>query len=156
MADSVEVLEFILDEEVYALDLLLVREIFETVPVTPIPRSPAYVSGVINMRGEITYILNIRTLLDMDEPHMSENKNIIVFTPETAEGTNIGIGVDRVTNVAHVSDSQIESRIDMMRRAGDQHIRGIIRLTRSEGEESDNRLVIWLDFKKILESINKR
>lgn len=104
------------------------------------------------MRGEITYILNIRTMLDMDEPPMSENKNIIVFTPETAEGTNIGICVDRVTDVAHVSASQVERRIDMMKRAGDQHIRGIIRVTGSEGEESDNRLVIWLDFKKILES----
>jgi len=57
MDPTVDIVEFVLGGERYALDIQLAREIVEMIPITPIPRAPSYISGVINLRGEITNIL---------------------------------------------------------------------------------------------------
>lgn len=153
--DFAQILEFVINESRYALDLLLVREIFEVVPITPIPRSPPYISGVINMRGEITYILDIHSLIKTIPSPDSETKNIIVFIPAAANGTNVGIIVDQVTNVATVPASEIERRTDGMKGSGENYIKGIIRMSEGEGADATTRLVIWLDFARMLNEISQ-
>ena len=54
------------------------------IPITPIPRSPAYISGVINLRGEITNIMNLNTLLGLPGEKARENQKIIVLVPDAA------------------------------------------------------------------------
>ena len=65
MDPTVDIVEFVLGGERYALELQLATEIVEIIPITPIPRAPAYISGLINLRGEITNIMNLNTLLGL-------------------------------------------------------------------------------------------
>ena len=99
MASTVDVVEFELGGERYALDIQLAREIVEMIPITPIPRAPPYISGVINLRGEITNIMNLNTLLGLPNQEIRDNQKIIVLVPEAAGGSNVGIIVDDVSSV---------------------------------------------------------
>jgi hypothetical protein len=58
------------------------------IPITPIPRAPPYISGVINLRGEITNIMNLNTLLGLPPHETRENQKIIVLVPDAAFGFN--------------------------------------------------------------------
>ena len=99
MASSVDVVEFELSGERYALDIQLAREIVEMIPITPIPRSPPFISGVINLRGEITNIMNLNTILGLPDQEVRANQKIIVLVPQAANGNNVGIIVDDVSSV---------------------------------------------------------
>jgi len=59
----VEILEFDLGGESYAMDIGIAREIVEMLPITPIPRAPSHVTGLLNLRGEITTIIDLHHLL---------------------------------------------------------------------------------------------
>ena len=107
MVDTVEVVEFMLGGERYALDIHLVREIVEMIQITPIPRAPPYISGVINLRGEITNIMNLNTMLGLVHTDQRENQKIIVLVPEAVAGSNVGIIVDDVIGVLQVAENNI-------------------------------------------------
>ncbi|MFY9800039.1 MAG: chemotaxis protein CheW, partial [Methanoregula sp.] len=77
MVSTVEVVEFILGGERYALDIHLVREIVEMLQITPIPRAPSYISGVVNLRGEITNIMNLNSMLGLGNHDLRDNQKII-------------------------------------------------------------------------------
>ena len=102
MAANIDVVEFELGGERYALDIQLAREIVEMIPITPIPRAPPYISGVINLRGEITNIMNLNALLGLTNTEIRSNQKIIVLVPEAAGGSNVGIIVDDVISVMQV------------------------------------------------------
>ncbi|MBP5475287.1 MAG: chemotaxis protein CheW, partial [Methanomicrobium sp.] len=63
----IDIVEFEIGSERYALDITLTREIVEMVPITPVPRAPAHIAGIINLRGEITNIINLNKILDLPE-----------------------------------------------------------------------------------------
>jgi purine-binding chemotaxis protein CheW len=108
MVAMVEVVEFILGGEHYALDIHLAREIVEMLQITPIPRAPHYISGVINLRGEITNIMNLNSMLGLVNQEVRDNQKIIVLVPEAVSGSNIGIIVDDVIGVLQVAESDVE------------------------------------------------
>ncbi|MDO9540362.1 MAG: chemotaxis protein CheW [Methanocalculus sp.] len=152
MDGYIEIVEFELGGEHYALDIHLVREIVEMKPITEIPRTPPYIKGIMNLRGEITTILSLNHLLSI--PDISDGgRKIIVLVPEASQGSNVGMIVDDVHSVMHV----LESNIDLSREGyGDEvanYLRGIIKI-RKEGieEEETARLVLWLDMKRLLEN----
>ena len=86
MESSIEVVEFALADGRYAIDIHLIREIVEMVPITPIPRAPPYITGVINLRGEITNIVNLNKHLALPPKELSKSQKIIVFTADTIKG----------------------------------------------------------------------
>ena len=59
----IDIVEFEINNERYALDIGLTREIVEMIPITPVPRAPPYIAGIINLRGEITNIINLNNIL---------------------------------------------------------------------------------------------
>jgi len=63
----IDVVEFEICNEHYALDISLTREIVEMVPITPVPRAPPHIAGIINLRGEITNIINLNQILNLKE-----------------------------------------------------------------------------------------
>lgn len=156
MAGTVEVVEFTLGSESYALDIRLVREIVDLMPITPIPRAPSHITGVINLRGEITNIMNLKTLLGIAESGTPAKHKIIVFMPESAGGNNVGITVDTVRSVTTVREDQIE-RSDASSAGGQiQYIKGIIKLGSNEAGSAEKRLVLWLDLEKVLADVAKK
>jgi purine-binding chemotaxis protein CheW len=156
MAATIEVVEFELGGERYALDINLVREIVEMIPITPIPRAPAFISGVINLRGEITNIMNLNTLLGLPEEEIRDNQKIIVLVPEAAKGNNVGIIVDDVSSVRQVPEKDIENIGAGISSEFSQFVKGIIKISGDDAENKRKDLVIWLDMEKVLADLADR
>jgi purine-binding chemotaxis protein CheW len=153
MASTVSVVEFVLGGERYALDIQLAREIVEMIPITPIPRAPPYISGVINLRGEITNIMNLNTLLGLPPREIQENQKIIVLVPEAASGNNVGVIVDEVTSVLQVSESDIEHLGEGLSSEVSGFVKGIIKPKSDGPDQKSTGLIIWIDMQRVLEDI---
>jgi purine-binding chemotaxis protein CheW len=153
MASTVDIVEFVLGGERYALDIQLAREIVEMIPITPIPRAPSYISGVINLRGEITNIMNLNTLLGLPPQETRENQKIIVLVPDAASGSNVGIIVDEVTSVLQVAETDIEHLGEGLSSEVSSFVKGIIKLKGDGSDKKSTGLIIWIDMKKVLEDV---
>ena len=150
MTATTDILEFELNGERYALDIQLVREIVEMIPITPIPRAPQFISGVINLRGEITNIMNLNTLLGLQEQAIRDDQKIIVLVPEAANGNNVGIIVDDVSSVRQITQGNIETIGTGISQEFAQFVKGIIKVSSEDTEKKSDGLVIWLDMEKVL------
>lgn len=153
-----DVVEFDLCGEKYALDINLAREIVEMMPITPIPCSPDYLRGIMNLRGEITNIINITTILGLPALGEDSGNKIIVLSAEATGGENIGVIVDDVQSVIQINERDVEHLGEGLSSQSSMHIKGIIKIgtrgldKKSETEEKD--LVIWLDMLKVIEDLS--
>jgi purine-binding chemotaxis protein CheW len=145
----IEVIEFTLGGKRYALDIKLVREIVVMMPITPIPRAPEFISGVLNLRGEITYIINLNKLLDVNDPEIRKDQKIIVFVPGAAKKNNVGIIVDNVSSVFQVPQADIEILPENASATMSGFVKGIIKLKSEEHDKKSKGLLIWIDMEKI-------
>jgi purine-binding chemotaxis protein CheW len=153
--DSAEVLEFSLGSENYALDINIVREIVEMMPITVIPRAPVHVTGVINLRGEIVNIINLNTFLEIPVRPITRDQKIIVLMPEAAGGNNVGMIVDNVSSVTEISSSQVDCMADSMVGNETKYIKGIITMGQESREGENKTLIIWLDIHKMFKDIER-
>jgi len=102
-------LTFMLSQEQYCIDILCVEEIRSWENPTKIPNAPDYVKGVINMRGVIVPIIDLRQKFNIGEAIYSETTVVIVLTIESPEATKtIGFVVDAVSDVLNVEQQEIK------------------------------------------------
>jgi len=102
-------LTFLLADEQYAVDILCVEEIRSWENPTRIPNSPCYIKGVINMRGIIVPIVDLRMKFNIGEAVYCETTVVIVLTVETEDKTRtIGFVVDAVSDVLNVEANEIK------------------------------------------------
>ncbi len=102
-------LTFKLAEEDYGISLLKVREIIGMMPITSVPRTPEFVKGVINLRGKVIPVTDLRLRFGMPENEYTERTCIIVVEIASETGkTQMGIVVDAVTEVLPVREDEIE------------------------------------------------
>jgi purine-binding chemotaxis protein CheW len=153
MVSTIDIVEFELGGERYALDIQLAREIVEMIPITPIPRAPAYISGVINLRGEITNIMNLNTLLGLPNQEVRSNQKIIVLVPEATGGSNVGIIVDDVSSVIQVPESNVDKIGEGFSSETSSFVKGIIKMKTEENAESKKNLIIWIDMEKVIKDL---
>ena len=108
-AVSTQYLTFKLGEEIFALDVAEVREILDFTTVTKVPRTPAFMRGVINLRGSVVPVMDLRLKFGMSATEQTVNSCIIVVEM-TMEGDNVVIGVlaDAVQEVIDLEPEQIE------------------------------------------------
>ena len=153
MASTIDIVEFELGNERFALDIQLAREIVEMIPITPIPRAPAYISDVINLRGEITNIMNLNTLLGLPDQEIRDNQKIIVMVPEAVGGSNVGIIVDDVSSVIQVADTDVDKIGEGFSSEFSSFVKGIIKMKSEDGVKEKKNLIIWLDMEKVIKDI---
>ena len=106
-----KVLSFGLGNEEYGLDILVVREIIGIIDITPLPRMPEYVKGIINLRGKIIPVIELRKRFGMDSVSYTESTCIIVVDVPADGKTDsrlIGVVVDSVCEVLDIPTSAIE------------------------------------------------
>ena len=96
-------LTFVLGSEEYGLEILKVQEIVGILPITRIPRTPAFVRGVVNLRGKVVPVMDLRERLGMSQEGAQEL--CIVFVQ--VHGMLLGIVVDRVSEVVTIPDKDI-------------------------------------------------
>ncbi|MGN6369345.1 MAG: chemotaxis protein CheW [Phycisphaerae bacterium] len=102
-------LTFALGKEEYGLAILKVREIIGYMEITAVPQTASYVKGVLNLRGQVIAVIDLRSKFNMQETERTEETCIIVAETEH-EGVkrSTGIIVDRVSEVLSISQEQVE------------------------------------------------
>jgi purine-binding chemotaxis protein CheW len=149
---TIGVVEFQIGGLLYALDIHLAREIVEMMPITPLPRAPPYLEGIMNLRGEITNIINLYQVLGLSGQENTESQKIIVLAPEASGGSNIGIVVDDVHSVIQVAETDIERMDEAISKQA--YMKGIIKLHGSDGPDREKKgekdLIIWIDIQKAI------
>ena len=133
-ADESQLVVFELGDEGYGLDIATVYEIIRHQPVTAVPQAPSFVEGVINLRGRIIPVVDLRRRFGMGQGELTKASRIVVCE---AAGTRVGLVVDGVSEVLMVSSESVEQTPDVASGYDTQYLRGIAKL----GE----RLVILLD-----------
>lgn len=102
-------LTFILKEETYGIGILKVKEIIGMMPITSVPRTPGFVKGVINLRGKVIPVIDLRLKFNMEAIPYSERTCIIVVEVDlNSETVLIGIFVDAVSEVLNIREEEIE------------------------------------------------
>jgi purine-binding chemotaxis protein CheW len=127
--NETRVLEFALGDERYCLDIEYVEEIVKRETVTRVPNTPDYVAGVVDLRGQITTILDPKVIFDIDVDGSEDL--IVVFDPDGFDDQGaIGWLVDDVNQVMPVADSEVNpSPVEQ------DHVEGVV--------DRDGEFVIW-------------
>ena len=137
--DLLQLVTFKLGNEEFGLDILKVKEIIKPVAITKMPNSPYYVEGVINLRGEVIPVINLRKRLNLAENEQNSKTRIIVI--ETNKKTT-GFIVDEVNEVLRIPENIMEATPDLVSGVDSEYIIGVGKL--------DDRLLIHMDIEKIL------
>lgn len=152
-AKTFEVVVFTLGNEQFAIDLFDVREVVEYTTITKLPNVPPYIKGIMDLRGEITTIIDLRNRLSLSagsgEP--TENSRIIVLD-STVTRIKTGIHVDDVTSVSTFETTQVDYASGAMNNE-DTAILGIIKKKVKIANKETSELIIWLDIRKLIEDI---
>jgi purine-binding chemotaxis protein CheW len=98
-------LTFFLDNEEYGLEILKVREIIGLMDITPVPRTPDFIRGVVNLRGKVIPVVELRLKFGMETVERTSETCIIVVQTPDAE---MGIVVDRVSEVTDIAEGEIQ------------------------------------------------
>jgi purine-binding chemotaxis protein CheW len=102
-------LTFTLSQEEYGIEILKVREIIGYMEITCVPRTPNYMKGVINLRGQVIPVLDLRMRFDMPEAEVTDQTCIIVAEiNQQGRRFNAGLIVDQVQEVLDISSENIE------------------------------------------------
>ena len=108
-------LTFSVAEEEYGISIMKVKEIIVVMAITPMPEAPAYVKGVINLRGKIIPVVDLRTKLGIQESEYTDRTCIIVLeTTRNGRAVSIGMIVDSVSEVLHMQGADIEDVNDFI------------------------------------------
>lgn len=98
-------LTFFLEDEEYGIEILKVREIIGMMAITPVPRTPKFIRGVINLRGKVIPVVDLRLKFGMPPVEQTEETCVIVVE---ADGVEMGAIVDKVSEVADIASENIE------------------------------------------------
>ena len=98
-------LTFCLEEEVYGLEILKVREIIGMMNITPVPRAPTFIRGVINLRGKVIPVVDLRLKFGMETVEQTNETCIIVVQAQEVE---MGVVVDSVSEVLDIAAEDVE------------------------------------------------
>ena len=132
-------LTFVLAKECYGLEILKVREIIGLMDITAVPRTPEFVKGVINLRGKVIPVVDLRLKFGMVEAEHTEETCIIVVQVGAVE---MGILVDKVSEVLNIGGADIEDAPSFGTEVNTDFILGM--------GKANGRVTILLDIGKVL------
>lgn len=146
-SDDDQYLTFVLDDEEYAVDILRVQEIRGWENVTRIPNTPDYIRGVLNLRGAIVPIIDLRRRFALEAIEYNATTVIVVLRVEKEDGSGsriMGIIVDAVSEVYSVPEDEIREAPDFGTKVRTEFIQGLATM--------DDKMVIILDVDRMLNS----
>jgi purine-binding chemotaxis protein CheW len=140
ITDEKQLVVFKLADEEYGVDIATVQSIIQMQEITAVPGATSYVAGVINLRGSVIPVINLRQRFGLNEAEAGKEARILVVKNEGAQ--DIGAVVDSVDEVIRVPLDAIEPPSEMIMSVDSDYMQGIIKLR--------GRLVILLDVEKVL------
>ena len=136
-------LTFTLAAEDYGLEILKVREIIGMMDITAVPQTPEYVKGVINLRGRVIQVIDLRLKFGLEAAEYGERTCIIVVEVQSEVGSvQMGVVVDSVSEVLNISGDDIEPPPSFGSKLKTQYILGIAK--------AKGTIKILLDIDKVL------
>jgi purine-binding chemotaxis protein CheW len=134
---------FKLGAEEYGLEILKVRELIGLMETTRVPRAPEFIRGLINLRGKVIPVIDLRVKFGMQTVELSpQNVIIVVHIGSSNAGITMGILVDEVLEVRAIGEDEIEPPPNFQTQAVAEFIRGI--------GKADERIIILLDIDRVL------
>lgn len=147
----IQVVEFILGENVFAVDLFDTREVITSIEVTPIPNSPIFVKGIIDLRGTITTIIDLKLMMHINSNNIGKTQSRIIVLDKTVSEKSVGILVDDVYSVSTYANEEIDRTDQANNVENKKYILGIIR--KLQNEKNKEKLVIWLNIKYLIDQV---
>lgn len=137
-------LTFQLAAETYGVEIGKVREIQPLAPLTIVPRTPAYILGVVNLRGKIVPVIDLRLKFNMKVSAATRETCLIIFEINSAKKTRLLLGIlaDEVKDVLRFEERDIEAVPDFAVQVDTRFLAGLAR--------SNNNLTLLLDIEKVL------
>ena len=138
-----QIISFKIGDEEYGLEILKVKEVIRIKEITRLPKAPDFVRGVINLRGDVIPIIDLRKKFGLPEEMYADNTRVIVVE---VEGKLMGIVVDSVSHVIRIDESQID-KPPLLSGMSREYIMGVVKL--------DKRLIVLLNIDRILTTEEK-
>ena len=139
METEKQLVVFDLADEGYGVDIGSVREIIRMQDITQVPRTPEFVEGVINLRGKVIPVVDLRKRFGFPEADATKDTRIVVVD---IGGQDIGVVVDAVTEVLRIGADAVEPPSSVITTADSEYLLGIAKL--------DDRFITLLDTNKLL------
>ena len=130
---------FKLQEETYGINVMQVQEVLRYTEIAPVPGSPDYVLGIINLRGNVVTVIDTRTRFGLEPDEITDNSRIVIIE---AEKQVIGILVDSVAEVVYLRGSEIDTAPNVGTDESAKFIQGV--------SNRDGELLILVDLNKLL------
>lgn len=141
---SRQVLTFVLGNETYGVDILRVQEIRGWSAVTKIPHAPPHVLGVLNLRGSIVPIVDLRMRFELERAEYTAVTVIIVVSVVTSSGRrDFGVVVDGVSDVVDVNSAEIKPPPELGTRGATDYLLGLVTVA--------ERMVVLLDIDRLID-----
>ena len=142
ITETTQYLTFTLAEDIFAIDVTMAREILDVCDVTRVPQTPDYMLGVINLRGSVVPVIDMRLKFGMDHVERTRDSCIVVVEVNIdGESVVVGALADSVREVLNLEPSQIEPPPRIGTRLNTEFIKGMGNL--------DDRFVIILDINRV-------
>lgn len=138
--DTNRYMEFSLNSEDYAIPLLMVREVISIPETTPIPKAPQHFIGIMNLRGQVISIVDLRKKLKIQPRENNKDEAVIIVD---FKGVNVGIVVDSINKVLEFSENDIQSMPELEGEINGNYIQGVFK--KPEG------LTVLLDLARCLD-----
>ncbi|MDX5474523.1 MAG: chemotaxis protein CheW [Bacillaceae bacterium] len=136
-----KLIAFELNNEEYAIPVEQVRSIEKLQPITRVPKTPPFVKGVINLRGVITPIIDLRIRFNLENVKDSNSTRMLMTTIDEME---IGFIVDGANDVLDVKKEQIENTPEVIDSVENKYVKGVVKI--------DSRILVYLDLRNVLSS----
>ena len=143
-ATETQLVVFDLSTESYGVDIGAVREIIRMQAITRVPRTPVFVEGVINLRGKVIPVIDLRKRFGLQVAEQDKENRIVVID---IGGQDIGVVVDAVTEVLRITADSVEPPSSVITSAESDYLLGIAKL--------EDRLIILLDLERVLSEEEK-
>lgn len=149
MTESVQqeikkVIVFELSNKEYAIEIDVVQGIERVMAITRVPRTPSYVKGVINLRGVVTPVIDLRERFELEKKDLDDNTRVIIVSLESYD---VGLIVDTANDIVDVPVQSIESQPEVVGSVASDFIAGIAKV--------DQRLLVMLELERVLEPIGR-
>ena len=139
-----QMISFAISDEDYGVDIQTVKEVIRKKEITRLPKAPAFVKGVINLRGDVIPIIDLRERFNMEQQEYTNMTRVIVVE---VEGRSIGMVVDSVSHVLRIEEGQIEPPPPCVGKVSEEYIRGVGKV--------DDKLIVLLNINHILSTEEK-
>lgn len=130
---------FKLDRETYGLNVMQIQEVLRHTEIAPVPGAPDYVTGIINLRGNVVTVIDTRRRFGLNDADVTDTTRIVVLE---AESQVIGILVDSVAEVVYLRQSEIETAPNVGNEESARFIQGVC--------NKNGELIILVEFEKML------